>query len=31
MNKNISKKITVILIAYKSEKLINAFVKKTLF
>ena len=28
MNKNISKKITVILIAYKSEKLINAFVKK---
>ena len=28
MNKNISKKITIILIAYKSEKLINAFVKK---
>ena len=28
MNKNISKKITVILIAYKSEKLINVFVKK---
>ena len=28
MNKNIGKKITIILIAYKSEKLINAFVKK---
>ena len=28
MNRNISKKITIILIAYKSEKLINAFVKK---
>ena len=28
MNKNINKKITIILIAYKSEKLINAFVKK---
>ena len=28
MNKNISKKITVVLIAYKSEKLINVFVKK---
>ena len=28
MNKNISKKITIILIAYKSEKLINDFVKK---
>ena len=28
MNKNISKKITIILIAYKSEKLINTFVKK---
>ena len=28
MNKNISKKLTIILIAYKSEKIINAFVKK---
>lgn len=28
MNRNISKKITIILIAYKSEKLINDFVKK---
>ena len=28
MNINISKKITIILIAYKSEKLINDFVKK---
>jgi len=28
MNKNISKKITIILIAYKSEELIEAFVKK---
>ena len=28
MNRNISKKITIILIAYKSEELINAFVKK---
>ena len=28
MNMNISKKITIILIAYKSEKLINDFVKK---
>ena len=28
MNSNISKKITIILIAYKSEKLINDFVKK---
>ena len=28
MNRNISKKITIILIAYKSEDLINAFVKK---
>ena len=28
MNRNISKKITIILIAYKSEKLINEFVKK---
>ena len=28
MNRNIGKKITIILIAYKSEKLINAFVKK---
>jgi len=29
MNRNIGKKITIILIAYKSEKLINDFVKKT--
>ena len=28
MNRNISKKITIIIIAYKSEKLINDFVKK---
>jgi len=28
MNRNISKKITIILITYKSEKLINEFVKK---
>jgi len=28
MNKNIGKKLTIILIAYKSEKIINAFVKK---
>ena len=28
MNKNISKKITIILVAYKSEKIINAFLKK---
>ena len=28
MNRNISKKITIILIAYKSEELINTFVKK---
>ena len=28
MNKHISKKLTIILIAYKSEKIINAFVKK---
>ena len=28
MNKNISKKVTIILIAYKSEKIINTFIKK---
>ena len=28
MNKNISKKLTIILIAYKSEKIINTFIKK---
>ena len=28
MNKNISKKLTIILIAYKSEKIISAFIKK---
>ena len=28
MNKNISKKVTIILIAYKSEKKINTFIKK---